>query len=240
MCILLFMGTFGSKTAPANRFVVRRDHNVYAFIPSRRRGGIIGVAASASAQTAPRCTDTNFRVYFHGEFTALDADALRTLELAERNVADCAYAELRVRVDGPRAYRRGQAVLAAADSRAWDVARVEQRARVQDVSLSGGPEFAEVVMSPERLPDGAPVVAERDVGVCPESLRASRESLALPIYPELMHAQLQYVVDSIKGFYKSEAPLCGAFPKAEQVPEITAFPSQVQRLVDTIAGLFRH
>jgi dTDP-4-amino-4,6-dideoxygalactose transaminase len=36
----------------------------------------------------------------------------------------------------------------------------------------------------------------------PESLRASRETLALPIYPELTEDQLQYVVDSIKGFYK--------------------------------------
>jgi dTDP-4-amino-4,6-dideoxygalactose transaminase len=34
----------------------------------------------------------------------------------------------------------------------------------------------------------------------PESLRASQETLALPIYPELEEAQLQYVVDSIAGF----------------------------------------
>lgn len=37
----------------------------------------------------------------------------------------------------------------------------------------------------------------------PESLRATRESLALPIYPELEQAQLQYVVDCITGFLKS-------------------------------------
>jgi dTDP-4-amino-4,6-dideoxygalactose transaminase len=35
----------------------------------------------------------------------------------------------------------------------------------------------------------------------PESLRASRETLALPIYPELAESQLQYVVDCIKGFF---------------------------------------
>jgi dTDP-4-amino-4,6-dideoxygalactose transaminase len=35
----------------------------------------------------------------------------------------------------------------------------------------------------------------------PESLRATRESLALPIYPELSEAQLQYVVDSVAGFF---------------------------------------
>lgn len=34
----------------------------------------------------------------------------------------------------------------------------------------------------------------------PESLRASRESLALPIYPELAKEQLDYVVDAIAGF----------------------------------------
>ena len=37
----------------------------------------------------------------------------------------------------------------------------------------------------------------------PESLRASRETLALPIYPELSESQLQYVVDSIKGFFRA-------------------------------------
>jgi dTDP-4-amino-4,6-dideoxygalactose transaminase len=36
----------------------------------------------------------------------------------------------------------------------------------------------------------------------PESLRASQESLALPIYPELAQAQLQYVVDTIASFFK--------------------------------------
>jgi dTDP-4-amino-4,6-dideoxygalactose transaminase len=35
----------------------------------------------------------------------------------------------------------------------------------------------------------------------PESLRATRESLALPIYPELEEAQLLYVVDTIAGFF---------------------------------------
>ena len=34
-------------------------------------------------------------------------------------------------------------------------------------------------------------------GDFPESARASSESLALPIYPELELAQLQHVVDSI-------------------------------------------
>jgi dTDP-4-amino-4,6-dideoxygalactose transaminase len=38
-------------------------------------------------------------------------------------------------------------------------------------------------------------------GAFPESERAAAETLALPIYPELAREQLQYVVDSIAGFY---------------------------------------
>jgi dTDP-4-amino-4,6-dideoxygalactose transaminase len=36
----------------------------------------------------------------------------------------------------------------------------------------------------------------------PESLRAARETLALPIYPELAESQLQYVVDTIAGLIR--------------------------------------
>lgn len=36
---------------------------------------------------------------------------------------------------------------------------------------------------------------------CPESVKAARESLAIPIYPELSDAQKQYVVDRISAFY---------------------------------------
>ncbi len=38
-------------------------------------------------------------------------------------------------------------------------------------------------------------------GDCLESSRAARETLALPVYPELSQEQLQYVVDTIAGFY---------------------------------------
>ena len=36
----------------------------------------------------------------------------------------------------------------------------------------------------------------------PESLKATKETLALPIYPELVESQLQYVVDTIAAFYR--------------------------------------
>jgi dTDP-4-amino-4,6-dideoxygalactose transaminase len=39
-------------------------------------------------------------------------------------------------------------------------------------------------------------------GEFPESERASAETLALPIYPELSEAQLQYVVDTIAAYYR--------------------------------------
>jgi dTDP-4-amino-4,6-dideoxygalactose transaminase len=36
----------------------------------------------------------------------------------------------------------------------------------------------------------------------PESLRATQETLALPIYPELAESQLQYVVDTIAALFR--------------------------------------
>jgi dTDP-4-amino-4,6-dideoxygalactose transaminase len=39
-------------------------------------------------------------------------------------------------------------------------------------------------------------------GSMPHAERASAEVLSLPIYPELTRAQLDYVVDAIRGFYR--------------------------------------
>jgi dTDP-4-amino-4,6-dideoxygalactose transaminase len=36
---------------------------------------------------------------------------------------------------------------------------------------------------------------------CPESVRASQQTLAIPIYPELSHAQKQHVMDEVAAFY---------------------------------------
>ena len=40
-------------------------------------------------------------------------------------------------------------------------------------------------------------------GDCPESERAAAETLAVPIFPELTPAQLEYVVQTIAGFYRA-------------------------------------
>jgi dTDP-4-amino-4,6-dideoxygalactose transaminase len=38
-------------------------------------------------------------------------------------------------------------------------------------------------------------------GSIPESERASREVLSLPVFPELTHAQLDEVVDGVRSFF---------------------------------------
>ena len=50
---------------------------------------------------------------------------------------------------------------------------------------------------------------EHRVGDFPHSERAARETLALPIYPELSEHQMQYVVDSITSFYRASPDRAG-------------------------------
>lgn len=113
--------------------------------------------APAMAEAPARCEATSFRVYFGQGQTTLDDTTLQMLEIAERNMADCDYAELHVVMDGanPQTRARGAAIMAALDEDAWDVARVEQRAPTQRISQA--PEFAEVVMSPTPMRVGEPL-----------------------------------------------------------------------------------
>jgi dTDP-4-amino-4,6-dideoxygalactose transaminase len=48
-------------------------------------------------------------------------------------------------------------------------------------------------------------------GAFPESERAAKETLALPIYPELTESQAQFVVACIREFFAADRPRAGAF-----------------------------
>jgi hypothetical protein len=125
-------------------------------------------APFAGADTpAAQCAETSFHVYFAPGSATLNPAARDTIAAAERNLAACDYAELHVAVDSATSLsaRRGQAILAALDGREWNVAQIE-RGGVRHVSLSAGPDYAEVVLTPRVLPARAPlVVAEREAGV---------------------------------------------------------------------------
>lgn len=121
---------------------------------------IAAAPALAQTESAARCDAADFRIYFAHGSAALDRDALQMLAAAERQVADCAYAELRVSVDGPMARQRADAIYAAADGRGWDGVRVTRNAMAHRASY--GPEFAQVTLSPE---PGEDAPFEADAGV---------------------------------------------------------------------------
>lgn len=127
----------------------------------RASAAALGAAlfAPASADTA-QCGETNLRIYFAQDETAPNQDAMEVLQRAEQQVAQCPYAELRVMLDAsaPHARQRGEAIVAAADGRAWDVARVER-----GEAADAGPVYAEVVMTPRVLPAGEALPREAGV-----------------------------------------------------------------------------
>ncbi|MGD9968143.1 MAG: hypothetical protein AB7T59_16610 [Hyphomonadaceae bacterium] len=123
---------------------------------------LAGPAVAQTGATDARCSTTTFRIYFSHGSTVLDDAALAMLDAAARNVAGCAYSELHVSASGAHAAARTAAIRAALDDRAWDVVRVTPSG-MRQVS-QGGPEYAEVLMTPYASP-GAPVMAEREAGV---------------------------------------------------------------------------
>lgn len=133
--------------------------SVAAFAPA--------LAYTATSETSAQCEEMNFRVYFDQNATGLNGLAMRTLHTAERQVAECPYAELHVRMDPstPFARERGAAIVAAADERVWNVTRVESREGVQRASYSNGPDYAEVVMTPNAMPAAAPLAPRGGAGV---------------------------------------------------------------------------
>lgn len=120
---------------------------------------------TAEAEDASaRCEAMTMRVYFSPGSATLDREARDMMATAERNMADCAHAELHVATDGTvLSHARARAVLAQADTRIWDVARVETGA--MPVAYSAGPAFVTMTMTPEHSPT-LPVVRSRgDAGV---------------------------------------------------------------------------
>jgi hypothetical protein len=127
---------------------------------------LIASAAPAFADEPARCDATSFRIYFADDATALDDTTRDVLAAAERNVAGCNYAELRVTLDAssPHAAERAQAIRAAADARAWDAVRVEARPMLQRAAF-GGPDYAEITMTPEVGADRNERLAPPNVGL---------------------------------------------------------------------------
>ena len=127
---------------------------------------LMTLPAMADAPQSALCEEMAFRVYFDHGSSALDPMAVQTINFAESRVAGCAYAEMHVGVDpsAPYARARGEAIVRAASARHWNVARIEPRDGVQRASLSNGPDYAEVLMTPRVLPQ-TPALADRNVGV---------------------------------------------------------------------------
>ncbi|GAM98155.1 hypothetical protein U91I_01786 [alpha proteobacterium U9-1i] len=128
---------------------------------------LVATAAPAFADEPARCDATSFRIYFGANADTLDASAREILAAAERNVASCGYAELRVTLDAssPYAAERAQAIRAAADARTWDAVRVEARPMLQRAAHRAGPDYAEVTMTPDVGADRNQRIAPPNVGL---------------------------------------------------------------------------
>lgn len=122
--------------------------------------------AQAETASAPGCAETTFRVYFQHDSAALDPAVAQMLDVASRGVAQCDYAELRVTVDASSQFaaQRADAIEAAANGRAWDAVRIEPR--MTHRASAGGPEYAEVTMTPNASTTASrPLPSRTDTGV---------------------------------------------------------------------------
>lgn len=121
----------------------------------------------AEAPAAPTCAETSFRVYFPHGASTLDSTTSQMLDVAARGVAECPYSELRVAVDtsSPLARARADAIANATDLRGWDAVRIVPRSMAQQASHEGGPEYAEVVISPHATAPTAPLGTTSAIGV---------------------------------------------------------------------------
>lgn len=118
--------------------------------------------ADATARSS-RCEEMNFRVYFDRDSARLSPAALETLHTAQRNVQGCSYAELHVLAESGRLQsQRGRAIVAAMHGRAWNVVRVERQQFAQ--TAYGGPEFVEVLTTPNHVPARSPL-NDQEAGV---------------------------------------------------------------------------
>lgn len=114
-------------------------------------------AAPASAgmpmqmETA-RCEAMSFRIYFDRSSATMDQAAMDMMAAAERQMAGCDYAELRMMMDPsmPMARERAEAIMMAASDREWDAVRMEW-SMMQRASMRIGPDYVEVTMSPEPM-----------------------------------------------------------------------------------------
>lgn len=124
------------------------------------------IAQARQSASALRCDATTVRIYFQHDSASIDDTARQLLSAAERHVGACHYSELHVMLDpaNGRAAERGQAIRAAANGRAWNVVRIERRPALDRAAYRAGPDFAEVTMTPNRLPATNALIAP-NVGV---------------------------------------------------------------------------
>lgn len=128
---------------------------------------VTAAAPSFAEENTARCDTMNVRVYFAQGSATLNEAARETLAAAERQVADCSYAELHVATDtSTRTGRaRAEAIRTALNDRAWNATYVASREMLRRASYASGPDFVEVTMSPEPLTIDAPEPRRPEAGV---------------------------------------------------------------------------